>query len=312
MMNETALLIYENGLSEGQEVDVGAVLSRKPAFILGSDARCQLTLLDPQVSPSHATINFNGEHYVIKPTLPRLAVYVSGALVEHVTTLRPGDRVQVGDTVLHFEMAERESAVTMAAIKPAVMPTRPVTASSRASIPEPRPQSEVVIQPVTASVVAGSAVNAEEPAVYFPAQEGQGGVNAVAVFGSLTVVAAIVGFLLVMVGNLNAAGGSVVQSIPVSLASGENATLIMFEASWCTYCAQQKPIVNRLEREYVGLVNVRHVDVDDFRNRQLVAEYGARSVPMLVVMDRNRKIIAVFRGLQREETLRQALEVAIL
>ncbi|MBZ0294907.1 MAG: conjugal transfer protein TraF [Anaerolineae bacterium] len=315
-MGETALLVYENGLAEGQEVDVGAVLSHKPAFILGSDARCQLTLLDPQVAPSHTSISFDGQHYTIKPTLPRLAFYVNGEAVEHVTVLHPGDRVQVGDTVLRFAIEERDSAAAPNAIKLAVMPARSVSSSPPiAATPTPKSESGRAITPThsamqMSSVTAVTSVAA--PTVYFPTHDAQNGTNLVAIVGSLGVLVAVLGFVLVMVGNLNTASGSTVQSIPANLATGENATLIMFEASWCTYCAQQKPIVNRLEREYVGLVDVRHVDIDDMRNQRLVSEYNARSIPLLVVMDRNQEVIAIFRGLQREETIRQALEMAIL
>ena len=59
-------------------------------------------------------------------------------------------------------------------------------------------------------------------------------------------------------------------------------------------------------------MEVQYVDIDDVRNRRLVAEYSARSIPLLIIFDRDGQVVATLRGLQREETLRRAIDRALL
>lgn len=291
----TALLIGENG----QEVDVGAVLAGKPAFILGADTRCHLVIAG--AAASHATINRTENGYSIKPILPSREVAVNGVGIERATPLNPGDYIAIAGTELAFRVDEREIT---ALVKQAVLPSR-----------SPQPAQPVISAPVMVprpALAPAAALTSAEPVIHFPQQDTGAGTNMVAIIGSLSVLVMMVGFLAVMLGSLNNPGGQVALSIPAELAGGGQASMIMFEADWCTYCRQQKPIVNRLEREYVGLVEVRHINIDDMRNRRLVAEYNARSIPLIAVLDRDGKVVAIFRGLQREETLRAALERAIV
>jgi thioredoxin-like negative regulator of GroEL len=77
------------------------------------------------------------------------------------------------------------------------------------------------------------------------------------------------------------------------------------------YCRQQKPIVNGLEREYDGLLRVRHVNVDDPRNRNLVAEYQASSIPLLIIFDKRGNVVATYRGLTRASVLMEGIDKAL-
>ena len=60
--------------------------------------------------------------------------------------------------------------------------------------------------------------------------------------------------------------------------------IIFFSASWCGPCKSFKPVMERLSQE----LPIRFVDVD--AEPQLVAEYGVRNVPTVVVTQDGREI----------------------
>jgi putative thioredoxin len=60
--------------------------------------------------------------------------------------------------------------------------------------------------------------------------------------------------------------------------------IIFFSASWCHPCKSFKPVMERLSQE----LPIRFVDVDT--EPQLVAEYGIRNVPSVVVTQDGREI----------------------
>jgi len=78
---------------------------------------------------------------------------------------------------------------------------------------------------------------------------------------------------------------------------------LKFYADWCGPCNTQKPIVDRLEKQFAS-VRFRHVDVD--REAKLAQKYGVRSIPcMVIVVDGREK--QRFIGLQDYKTLAEAL-----
>jgi thioredoxin-like negative regulator of GroEL len=55
--------------------------------------------------------------------------------------------------------------------------------------------------------------------------------------------------------------------------------ILYFSAGWCQPCKNFKPIIEQVSRE----IPVEFIDVD--ANPQLVAEYGIRNVPTIVVVN---------------------------
>ena len=55
--------------------------------------------------------------------------------------------------------------------------------------------------------------------------------------------------------------------------------ILYFSATWCQPCKNFKPIMEQVSRE----LPVQFVDVD--ANPQLVAEYGVRSVPTVIIIN---------------------------
>jgi thioredoxin-like negative regulator of GroEL len=55
--------------------------------------------------------------------------------------------------------------------------------------------------------------------------------------------------------------------------------ILYFSATWCGPCKNFKPIMEQVSRE----LPVQFVDID--ASPQLVAEYGVRSVPTIVILN---------------------------
>ena len=60
--------------------------------------------------------------------------------------------------------------------------------------------------------------------------------------------------------------------------------ILYFSGEWCGPCKSFKPVMERLSQE----LPIRFVDVDS--EPQLVAEYGVRNVPTIVVTQDGREI----------------------
>lgn len=69
--------------------------------------------------------------------------------------------------------------------------------------------------------------------------------------------------------------------------------------------------MNGLAQEYKGDVYVTYIDIDDSSNRALVNQYGATSIPLMVVLNDRGEISSVFRGLTPASLLRAAIDRAL-
>ncbi len=81
--------------------------------------------------------------------------------------------------------------------------------------------------------------------------------------------------------------------------------LVDFWAEWCQPCKQLSPILGKLLTEYQGAFLLGMVNIEE--QRQLAAEAGVRSVPMVLVF-RKGMVADQFFGLQPENALRQVIE----
>ena len=73
--------------------------------------------------------------------------------------------------------------------------------------------------------------------------------------------------------------------------------ILFFSASWCGPCKNFKPVMEQVSRE----IPVEFIDVD--ASPQLVAEYGVRNVPTLVVVN-NGQVSSKQAGVLTESQVR--------
>jgi len=73
--------------------------------------------------------------------------------------------------------------------------------------------------------------------------------------------------------------------------------ILYFSAAWCGPCRNFKPIMEQVSRE----IPVEFIDVD--ASPQLVAEYGVRNIPTLVVVD-NGQAVAKQAGVLTESQIK--------
>lgn len=80
----------------------GAVMTVGDELTIGRAAACTLTLDDTYVSQLHASIVWRDRHYLAEDTGSTNGTYVNRERLVSPVVLRPGDRMQIGSTVLEF------------------------------------------------------------------------------------------------------------------------------------------------------------------------------------------------------------------
>ena len=63
-------------------------------------------------------------------------------------------------------------------------------------------------------------------------------------------------------------------------------TLVDFFATWCGPCRMMHPIVDRLEKQLNGRVDVYRIDIDNRSIAPILGRYNIRSVPTLIFFRR--------------------------
>lgn len=80
----------------------GAVMTIGDELTIGRAAACTLTLDDTYVSQLHASIVWRDRQYLAEDTGSTNGTFVNRERLVTPVVLRPGDRVQIGSTVLEF------------------------------------------------------------------------------------------------------------------------------------------------------------------------------------------------------------------
>jgi hypothetical protein len=91
---DTALLLLD-----GRRLVVGPA-----GATLGRSRQCDIVLGDPNVSRRHAEVRPRGGSWVLTDLGSTNGSRVNGRTVEHAEVLKPGDEIELGSTVLRFEL----------------------------------------------------------------------------------------------------------------------------------------------------------------------------------------------------------------
>lgn len=89
--------------------------------------------------------------------------------------------------------------------------------------------------------------------------------------------------------------------------------VIKFSASWCGPCRMMSPIVEKIlkEDEFSNVVDFKPVDMDE-DEENLGGKYGIRSIPTILVVDDEDKVLDKIVGAVPEQSLRAFFQKNLL
>lgn len=279
-----AYFVIRNGPAAGQRVDIVPQQTKSLPFlvyVIGRDARCHLTLDDPEVASIHAFITReDGGTYTIKDNDTASGTTLDGEPIERAT-LYPGCTLRLGKTVLRFDTLENKLGDILREDRPA--------GSTPVKLPIPAPAPYDGPPPEKSSKLVSLLV--------------------------LFVLMVFAGMVVYAIGNSAGeavAGAGPDDYPPLAAQAGApgQVTVLYFSAEWCIYCPQQKPIMAQLDEEFPREVTFRELDIDDRDNYQIVRRYGVNSVPRIVVLDGWNDVKGHFYGLTGPDRIRPAIAQA--
>jgi pSer/pThr/pTyr-binding forkhead associated (FHA) protein len=124
---------------EGDEAGRQTALDR--AIEIGRDASTDLALDDEQASRRHARVSAQGELAMVEDLGSTNGTYVNGQPIEGPRSVRPGDRIRVGLTVIELRTAQDVQRQPSA-----VLPVPQVTRLSQGVL-EPASEKELAPEP---------------------------------------------------------------------------------------------------------------------------------------------------------------------
>jgi thioredoxin 1 len=80
--------------------------------------------------------------------------------------------------------------------------------------------------------------------------------------------------------------------------------LLDFWATWCGPCKFMEPIIEDLEKELAGKVEIEKIDVD--KNQEMASKYGVMSIPTYVVIKDDKEVERII-GATSKDNLKKAL-----
>ncbi|MCM1336445.1 MAG: thioredoxin domain-containing protein [Candidatus Amulumruptor caecigallinarius] len=86
-------------------------------------------------------------------------------------------------------------------------------------------------------------------------------------------------------------------------------TVYDFSAKWCGPCRVFAPTWSKVAKEYAAKANFIKVDVDE--NPQMAQYYGIRSIPTVVVVDKENVVLGGRMGLMDEEEFKAFLKATL-
>lgn len=126
-------------------------------------------------------------------------------------------------------------------------------------------------------------------------------------------ITAIIAAIFILASQLALAGG---PKAPLStpelkrtVGSGDKPTLVFFQNPNGGPCKEQRSVLDRLAGQRKGAFNIANVSTMSQSDQRAFYDYGVRSLPSLVLVDKAGKVSRVFPpGIQSIETISSALD----
>ncbi len=90
------------------------------------------------------------------------------------------------------------------------------------------------------------------------------------------------------------------------LTNADIPTLVDFKAAWCGPCKQLKPILDELQQEYAGKLNILYIDVDE--NKSLADAMKIASIPLMIYY-KNGKVAMNIEGYADKASIIKSLKL---
>lgn len=279
-------------IDSARPVSVSDVLfgQGKPAFTIGSHEKSHLRIADPEVAPSHAVVSLQDGEYWIAPRFPHYSVLIDDLPVKRPTQLTNGSVVRLGGYTLSV------STQPVPELNPPI--SEDSTALSRDYMPR-SPATLDVASPVSAQV-------------YFPRVPAQQRSSRSVLLAALLVVVliAVSGYAL-YTRVFQPGMQEVAVANPFAFNDG-NATLLMFDATWCgANCINQKSILQQVAGQFRGDVYINYADVESPGNEFLLMAYRVTTVPFIVIFNDQGEPVTAFSGPTDSASLYQAVTAAL-
>lgn len=78
--------------------------------------------------------------------------------------------------------------------------------------------------------------------------------------------------------------------------------LLDFWATWCGPCKFMEPIIDELEKELAGKVEIEKINVDE--KQDMAAKFGVMSIPTYVVMKDDKEVERIIGATSKENLLK--------
>lgn len=298
MENEKTLITLLK-TPDGREANLTEYLANHPAFIIGTDARASLRLMGVGVEASHAIITRRNADYYVTPRVPAAKVSINGLPVTKPTRLNVADTLQLGAVSLTVAQSEAfVSLAPIAALQPAVLP----------SFLTKEPQFSQSLNGALAPAAAPLSTVSTPRQIYFPKEEPVRGVSLPALISSIVAVLAVA----FVIGYGFIASPTAAADITSQYAFKDgHVTVVMFEASWCHFCKQQKPILTSLASEFRGKVYNQFLDAEASGNSAMVKAFNVDAYPVTVIFNDQGHVVAKFLGLTDAASIRAAINEAL-
>lgn len=90
---------------------------------------------------------------------------------------------------------------------------------------------------------------------------------------------------------------------------GERPVIVDFYATWCGPCKAMAPVLEDVNKEYAGKIDIYKIDVD--KEKELAAAFGIRSIPTLLLIPAKQEP-RVVQGALSKDQLKKAVDEFLL